>query len=133
MEKVTVLDSKIVEEFVGKAHGDLDRVAEMLEREPRLINSAWDWGGGDWETALGAASHMGRKDIANYLLKNGARMDLFAATMLGKLEIVKSVLKIYPEAINVPGPHGIPLINHAEIGGEDSKDVLVFLKSIELT
>ncbi len=133
MEKVTVLDSKIVEEFVGKAHGDLDRVAEMLESEPRLINSAWDWGGGDWETALGAASHMGRKDIANYLLKYGARIDLFAAAMLGKLEIVKSVLKVYPTAINVPGPHGIPLINHAEIGGEDSKAVLDFLKSIELT
>ena len=133
MDKVSALDSKAVEEFVGKAHGDLDRVTEMLESEPGLINSAWDWGGGDWETALGAASHMGRKDIANYLLKNGARIDLFAAVMLGNLEIVRSVLKVYPEAINVPGPHGISLITHAEIGGEDSKAVLDFLKSIELT
>lgn len=48
-------------------------VQELLAQEPALINNAWDWGGGDWETGLGAAAHMGRHDIANYLLKNGAR------------------------------------------------------------
>ncbi|MBI5354432.1 MAG: ankyrin repeat domain-containing protein [Chloroflexi bacterium] len=131
MEKKPALDLIMVEEFVGKAHGDLDRVSELLEREPLLVNSAWDWGGGDWETALGAASHMGRKDIANFLLKNGARIDLFAAAMLGKLEVVKSVLMLYPEAIHVPGPHGIPLIAHAEIGREDAKAVLDFLKAFK--
>jgi hypothetical protein len=131
METKPALDSKIVEEFVRNAHSDLDRVKEMLTQEPALVNVAWDWGGGDWETALGAAAHMGRKDIANYLLEKGARIDLFAAVMLGKLEIVKSVLMAYPQAMNVPGPHGIPLIAHAEIGGEDAKVVFDFLKSLK--
>ncbi len=121
----------MVEEFVGKAHSDLGRVVQLLDREPALINAAWDWGGGDWETALGAASHMGRKDIANYLIEKGARIDLFAAAMLGKLEIVKSVLMVYPQARNVPGPHGIPLIAHAEIGGDDAKVVFDFLRSFK--
>lgn len=73
---------------------------------------------------------MGRHDIANYLLKNGARLDLFAAAMLGKLEIVKATLAAYPDAINIPGPHGIPLIAHAQAGGKEAVDVYEYLKSL---
>ena len=130
MEKKSALEDTLVQEFVSKSHGDLDRVKEMLVQEPALINSSWDWGGGDWETGLGAAAHMGRSDIANYLLENGARLDLFAATMLGKLEIVRAALEAYPEAINIPGPHGIPLIAHAQAGGDDATQVYEYLKSL---
>ena len=130
MESKPALESTLVYEFVSKAHGNLDAVRELLDREPALINAAWDWGGGDWETGLGAASHMGRKDIAKFLLERGARLDLFAATMLGKLEIVKTALQAFPEARDVKGPHGIPLIAHAEAGGEDAKAVLEFLKGL---
>ena len=129
MEKKSALEATRVQEFVSKSHGDLERVKELLMQEPGLINAAWDWGGGDWETGLGAASHMGRSDIANYLLENGARLDLFAATMLGKLEIVRAALEAYPEAINIPGPHGIPLIAHAQAGGNDAIQVYEYLKS----
>ena len=129
METKLALEAKLVQEFVGNAHGDLNRVKELLAQEPGLINATWDWGGGDFETALGAASHMGRKDIAKFLLEHGARLDLFAATMLGKLEIVKAVLATFPDAIKIPGPHGIPLIAHAQAGGEDAQAVLEFLQS----
>lgn len=129
MESKPALDSKLVEEFVGVSHGNFERVKELLTQEPALINATWDWGGGDFETALGAASHMGNKAIANYLLEHGARIDIFAAAMLGKLEIVKAVLAIWPEAINTPGPHGIPLLDHAEAGGEEAKAVVEFLNS----
>ena len=131
MDKKPALEAKLVEEFVGMAHGNLNRVKELLEQESGLINATWDWGGGDFETALGAAGHMGRKDIANYLLEHGARIDIFVAAMLGNLEIVKAALSAYPEAKDVPGPHGIPLITHAEAGGEDAKAVLEFLESLE--
>ena len=130
MEEKSALEAALVQEFVGKAHGDLERVRELLAQEPALINAAWDWGGGDWETGLGAAAHMGRSDIANFLLENGARLDLFAAAMLGKLEIVKAALEAYPEAINIPGPHGIPLIAHAQAGGADGMHVHEYLKSL---
>ncbi len=129
MEKKPALDSNLIQDFVRSAHADIDRVKELLAQESALINSAWDWGGGDWETALGSAAHMGRKDIANYLLEQGARIDLYSAAMLGKLAIVKTILETYPEFINIPGPHGIPLIVHAEAGGADAKDVLDFLKA----
>ena len=129
MDTKPALESKLVQEFVAVAHSDLNRVKELLAQEPALVNATWDWGGGDFESALGAAGHMGRKDIANFLLEHGARIALFVAAMLGNLEIVKAALTAYPEAINTPGPHGIPLIAHAKAGGEDAKAVLEFLES----
>ena len=130
MDKKSALEATLVQEFVAKSHGDLDRVKELLAQEPGLINSSWDWGGGDWETGLGAAAHMGRKDIAAFLLENGARLDLFAAAMLGRLEIVKATLEAYPEAVNIPGPHGIPLITHAQAGGNEAIEVYEYLESL---
>lgn len=116
----TPLAPELVQEFVGNAHGDLTRVQQLLEQEPTLINAAWDWGGGDWETGLGAASHMGRKDIALYLLERGARMDIFAAAMLGYLSIVQATIEAIPDARNWRGPHGILLMAHAKAGGATS-------------
>ena len=86
MERPPAIEPELVQAFVANAHGDLERVQELLAREPMLVNAAWDWGGGDWETGLGAAAHMGRRDIALYLLEKGARMDIFAAAMLGHVE-----------------------------------------------
>jgi hypothetical protein len=129
METKPALEASLVQEFVGNAHGDLNRVKELLAQEPALIHACWDWGRGDFETGLGAASHMGRRDIAEFLIKNGGRLDLFAATMLGKIEVVKATLDAFPEAIRTPGPHGIPLIAHARAGGDEAKEVLEFLES----
>jgi hypothetical protein len=130
LENKATIQPELVQEFVGNAHGDLERVRDLLLQEPGLLNAAWDWGGGDWESALGAAAHMGRKDIASFLLEQGARIDLFAAAMLGKIDIVRSILAEKPELKNVPGPHGIPLINHAEAGGIEAEEVLAFIKAI---
>ena len=123
------LEPETVQAFVGHAHGDLDAVRRLLETEPRLVNAAWDWGGGDWETGLGAAAHMGRRDIALFLLEQGARLDLFAAAMLGELEIGRATLSPFPELTTASGPHGIPLVEHARAGGERARDVLEFLSA----
>lgn len=130
METKPALEATLVQEFVGNAHGNFERVQELLTQEPALVNATWDWGGGDFETALGAAAHMGNKQIANYLLEHGARLDIFAAAMLGKLDVVKAALEAYPEMVNTPGPHGIPLVTHAEAGGADAKAVLDYINSL---
>jgi len=122
------LDAALVQEFVAKSHGDPDRVRALLESQPALINAAWDWGAGDWETGLGAASHVGRRDIALFLLERGARLDLFAATMLGHLDVVRAAVAARPDIVHTPGPHGIPLIAHAKAGGEGAAAVLAFLE-----
>jgi len=132
MEEKTRIDAALVEEFVGKAHGDLNRVRELLAQTPALINATWDWGNGDWETALGAAAHMGRRDIAETLIEQGARLDIYAAAMLGQLETVKAILHAYPTMAHAPGPHGIPLLRHALAGGEAATAVVEYLQSLTL-
>jgi hypothetical protein len=123
-------DRARVKRFVIAGHGNLAAVKAMLTEEPNLINGAIDWGNGDFESALGGASHMGRRDIAEFLLEHNARMDIFVATMLGKLDMVKAAVAAFPNIVHVAGPHGIPLIVHAEKGGPAAKDVLEFLRPL---
>src|ERR1043165_2746711 len=106
------IEPELVRGFVNDAHGDLESVRQLLQQQPALINAAWDWGAGDWETALGAAAHMGRRDIALHLLEHGARMDIFAAAMLGHLDTVRATIAAVPQALTWRGPHGIPLLMH---------------------
>ena len=122
------IEADLIKRFVIAAHAQLNTVQEMLTQQPALINGVWDWGGGDFETALGGAAHMGRRDIAEFLLEKGARLDLFAAASLGKLEIIKAAVAAFPKIVHVPGPHKIPLIMHAEKGG--ATEVVEFLKPL---
>ncbi len=124
------LAAELVKEWVTKAHSDPARIKELFVQEPRLLNAAWDWGEGDFETALEAAGHVGNREIAHFLLENGARMNLFCAAMLGHLDLVRTTLDIYPELKKSAGPHGLKLKHHASKGGEPAKAVLEYLESI---
>jgi len=121
----------VVKEFVGACHGNFDKAKELLAEHPTLLNATVDHQNGDFEAGIGGAGHMGRRDIAEFLIKSGARTDLFVETMLGHIEIVKPFLTRYPEMINCKGPHGISLIRHAEMGGEMAKETFDFLKTIQ--
>ena len=74
---------------------------------------------------------MGRKDIVNFLLAQGARVDLFCAAMLGKLDVVQAMLTLQPALIDMRGPHGFNLHFHAQVGGEDAGPVLEYLQSVK--
>lgn len=124
------LAAELVKEFVVAAHADLPATQALLARQPRLINATWDWGGGDFETALGGASHMGRRDIAQFLLDEGARPDVFAHAMLGHLEAVQAILRARPDVLRCRGPHGIPLLVHAEKGGAEAAAVADYLRRL---
>jgi hypothetical protein len=129
-EKPPPLNPDLVRDFVIAGHGNLEKVKQMLEQEPGLLNACWDWGGGDFETAIEGAGHTGSKDCANYLLTKGGRMNIFCAAMLGRLDIVKGFLYSYPDLKTSKGPHGLQLIHHAIKGGDDAKEVLTYLQSI---
>lgn len=112
-----------IQAFVGNAHGDIDAVRTALATQPALANCAWDWGDGDWESPIGAAAHMGRRDIAELLIAYGARVDIFAAAMLDEVDAVRALLPLYRD--EPVGPHGIPLRAHADAG--EARRVLEFL------
>jgi hypothetical protein len=123
-------DQKLVAEVVGVAHFNEPRVKELVKAYPELGNACWDWGFGDWESPLGAASHVGHRGIAEFLLAQGARIDIFAAAMLGFTPVVKAFVAAQPGVQRTLGPHGIPLLAHARAGGKPAADTVAYLESL---
>ncbi len=127
------LKMEIVKEFVGAGHNNLERVKQMLAEYPNLIYSRYDWGNGDFEEAIEGAGHVGDDEIANYLIENGARVNLFVLTMLGKTDLVKPIIEQYPGLLYAKGAHGFTLLHHAERGDDKSKELYDYFLSKGLT
>jgi hypothetical protein len=123
-------EARLVAEVVGKSHRDEARVKELVKAHPALVNAWWDWGFGDWESPLGAASHVGQRGIAEFLLENGARIDIFAAAMLGLTDVVKAFVSAQPGVQRRHGPHGITLLAHAKAGGPPAADTVAYLTAL---
>ncbi|HEX6334455.1 MAG TPA: hypothetical protein VFZ78_09525 [Flavisolibacter sp.] len=118
----------IVKEFVAAGHGNLEKVKQMLAEHPNLLYARHDWGGGDFEEAIEGAGHVGNREIATWLIENGARPNIFVLAMLGETGIVSSMIRKYPALLNAKGPHGLSLLHHATKGGDPAKELLEFLK-----
>ncbi len=124
-------DPEMVKEMVVVSHGQVARVKELVGRHQTLAKASYDWGFGDWESAIDAASHVGNREIAELLLANGARPTIFSAAMLGHLDAVKAYITASPGIQKVKGPHSITLLRHAMAGGAPAQPVLEYLKSVE--
>jgi len=120
----------LVREMVGASHANLPRVKELLALHPTLARASWDWGFGDWEDALGAASHVGNREIADLLIANGARPTIFSAAMLGQLDVVKAFIAASPGIETTHGPHSITLLRHATAGGARAQAVADYLATL---
>lgn len=112
------LSTDMVREFVRVAHRDRERVVELLKEQPRLVYASWDHGGGDWETGLGAASHVGRHDIVEELLIAGARKNIFTSAMLGEASVIQAMIDADHRMALQSGPHGYRVLYHVAISGE---------------
>lgn len=123
-------DVEAARKVVGLAHSKLDELRPLVEERPTLALATVDWGFGDWETAIGAASHTGQRAIVEFLMSHGARPDIFTFAMLGHLAAVKSMIETVPGVQRTRGPHGITLLAHARAGGDASKPVLDYLQSL---
>ncbi len=127
------LDDQLVKDFVIAGHKDLNTLKEMLTEYPNLIYSKYDWGNGDFEEAIEGAGHLGNKEIANFLISKGARINLFVLTMLGKADIVMPILEVYPKLIYAKGPHGFTLLHHAKVGGNNELYERLWTKGLKET
>lgn len=123
-------DPEAVLEIVAHAHFDLDRVSELVTSRPALARASWDWGFGDWESPLGAASHMGRRDIAELLIEHGARPNLFTFAMTGDLRVVRALVEAHSGFQGLRGPHGLTLLHHARAGGDAAQTVVDYLEEV---
>ena len=114
----TPLTGEQIREFVIAGHGNLAAVRALLAAEPRLLNAANEWGPGDTETAIQGAAHVGSREVAEYLLAQGAPLELMTAAMLGRRAVVEELLAADAAAIHSRGAHGIPLLCHAAFSGD---------------
>lgn len=126
------LSAELVREFVKVGHGELVPVQQMLAEHPTLLNAAWDWGGGDFEMAIEGAGHVGSVEVAEYLLAQGARANIFVLTMLGRTAAVKALLAANPAWLRAKGAHGFTLLHHAQRGGEPARELLEQLTAMGL-
>ena len=108
-----------IREFVGAAHFDLETVKRLLAEHPDYLNVVYDWGAetGGLETPLQAASHVGSRHVAEYLLEQGAPLIIVTAAMMGDEANFQRLLQEDPSRINEKGGHEISLLFHAAIGG----------------
>ena len=110
-----MVSQELVEPFVLAAHGNFAKVQELYEQHPEVLNVPWAKFD---ETALQASSHMGRREIAQYLLSKGAPLNICAAAMLGMQDEVAAFLKQDSSLANARGAHGIPVLFHAAMSGQ---------------
>ncbi|HUF40124.1 MAG TPA: ankyrin repeat domain-containing protein [Anaerolineales bacterium] len=111
------MDAPAPPEIVLVAHGQLDRVKEILAERPGLLNVMYEpWA----ETPLGAASHVGNREIAEFLLERGAPLTITTAAMLGRKIDLDRFLAEDPAQANATGAHGISLLFHTAYSGDVS-------------
>ena len=123
-------EDALVREVVGASHNNLARVKELVTARPALARAGWDWGSGDWETAIDAASHVGNKPIVEFLVANGARPTIFTAVMMGQMAVVRTMFEAWPGYQRTRGPHGLTMMVHARAGGEGNGEMVKYLASL---
>jgi uncharacterized protein len=102
-----------IREFVIAGHGNLEKVRQMLAENPKLLNASYRWNENDTETAIQAAAQVGSANVAEFLLKQGAPLEICTAAMLGMRDYVERRLNADPRDVNATGAHRIPLLPHA--------------------
>ena len=102
-----------IREFVIAGHGNYEKVRHMLAENPKLLNASYRWNENDTETAIQASAQVGNVNIAEFLLKQGAPLEICTAAMLGMRDYVERRLNADPLDVNATGAHGIPLLPHA--------------------
>jgi len=107
------LSQELINEFVIVSHAELDKVKAMLAEHPALLNENAVW----IETPIQAAAHVGNVPIAEYLLDQGAPLDICTAAMLGLKEEISEFLNDNPELVNANGAHKIPLMFYPTLYG----------------
>jgi ankyrin repeat protein len=104
-------------EFVIAGHWNLPKVQEMLAQSPEMLNEPYAWAENDTETAIQGAAHAGSIPVAEFLLEQGAPLEVCTAAMLGRADEVARMLAEDPGLINARGAHAIPLMAHAALSG----------------
>ncbi len=83
--------------FEAAAFGDLDRLSELLNDEPSLVNSY----SGDGFTALHFAAFFGRHEAAALLIERGAEVDAFGRGWMTGTAMHSAVSRLHADVVRI--------------------------------
>jgi ankyrin repeat protein len=93
--------------------GQIEQVKQAVTDDPTLVNAHEP----DGASAVLTAVYYGQSAIARLLVKNGAHLDLFEASALGQVDIVRRMIESNPELINAVAPDGFQPLGLAAFFG----------------
>jgi len=103
-------------------HGQIEEVQAALVEDPALVH-AHESGGA---SAVLTAVYYSQPAIARLLIKYGATLDLFEASAVGDLEVVRDKVSAQPDLVNAVAPDGFqPLGLAAFFGHVDVAEYLL--------
>ncbi|MBE5393873.1 ankyrin repeat domain-containing protein [Brevibacillus borstelensis] len=98
--------------FEAAASGRLDRVQELVDSEPNLVNAYAN----DGFTALGLAAYLGHKDIVEYLLEKGADVNRASKNDMKVMPLHSAVATLQVDVAELLLKHGAE-VNAIQQGG----------------
>ena len=87
----------VLDVFEAAAFGDVDRLTELLEAEPSLVNDY----SGDGFTALHFAAFFGRHEAAALLIDRGAEVDAFGRGWMTGTPVHSAVSRKHAEVVRI--------------------------------
>lgn len=106
------LPKDFINNFIVFSHFGFDRVKNLIELCPDLLNTRASWD----ELPVEAAAHMGRADIGGLFLDRGASYSICTAAVFGSVTDVKRMLTEDPRRIHERGAHSFPLLFYTAFG-----------------
>ena len=112
----------VMEILKAASAGDLKRVKELLEHDPRLLRARDRLG----NTALILAVDSGHHEVAELLLNSGVKPDIYEAAAIGRTELLETLTEKAPELVNSFSPEGFtPLALAAHFGHREAVEFLL--------
>ena len=94
--------------------GNADEVRQLVQQNPTL-KEARDAGGA---SAILVAAYNMKPDVVNVLLEAGAPVDIFEASVLGKVDRIEDILKTSPARVSEHAPDGFTPVALAAFFGQ---------------
>jgi ankyrin repeat protein len=114
-----------VNEFARLAHFDFEKVKQLCQDTPALLNTRASWD----ELAVEAGSHVGRVDIASWLADRGAVISTCTAVLLGMAGKVKEAIAADPLSLHERGAHDIAILSYTAWGNPQTAIAEQLLKA----
>jgi len=114
-----------VNEFIRLAHFDFEKVKQLCQDTPALLNTRASWD----ELAVEAGAHVGRVPIASWLADRGAAISTCTAVLLGMEEKVKEAIAADPLCLHERGAHDIAILSYTAWGNPQTAIAEQLLKA----